>query len=77
MRQAKKEQLKAMREERKTQGINLGNYFSETGFNRAEFISNATTNSQTRINKTADSIEQIYNILDDAQKQEFVKLIQE
>ena len=77
MRQAKKEERKAMREERKTQGITMGIYFSDTGFNRTTFVADATTKFQTRINKKMDSIEKVYNVLDDTQKQEFVKLMQE
>ncbi|MCH9812583.1 MAG: Spy/CpxP family protein refolding chaperone [Epsilonproteobacteria bacterium] len=77
MKTAKKEQRQKMREEMRTTGTDMGQYFSDTGFNKSAFVSDKTTKIQTRVNQKADHIEKIYNMLDDTQKQEFVKLIQE
>lgn len=77
MRMAKKEQRQAMREERKTRAAAMGTYFSNDGFNKAAFIADATEKFQARIHQQADHMETIYNILDETQKKEFTRLMQE
>lgn len=76
MRTAKMEQRKAMREEMQaTRDMSI--YFTENGFDRENFIKNALAKAEIGMNNRADQMEQIYALLDDTQKKEFVKLLQE
>ncbi len=55
----------------------LSTFFTTRGFNKKEFIDNATDKFQKVITARANFMEKVYDILDDKQRAEFVQKLEE
>jgi Spy/CpxP family protein refolding chaperone len=82
-----KESFKALRASQKSQreslrsqmraNMDIDPIFTEQGFNKAKFIENATERFSKRIQTRADFMEKAYAILDENQRAELIKQMQE
>lgn len=76
LRASQKEKYQALKGE-KQEKRDLRTYFTDEGFDKAQFIENATNNAKERASLKAEYMEQLYTILDEHQKAAFLETLQE